>query len=189
MVITPQPRIAFAFVVLAGARAPRLALVLRRASTALWLAAAAALVLFVLLRCDRVVELEAPQVRRMGGSPVPRAGVVSRFQHRRGWRLDRGNGVTVPLHVGADSQVILEGWLLGTARKRSELHIQWNDGDITTLKWHGEDPPESVPLPAPPGAGRHRLRINFDGPPEGAVVLDRLVIQRAAGHRKSESLP
>ncbi len=40
-------------------------------------------------------------------------------------------------------------------------------------------------LPAAPGAGRHRLGISFDGPPEGAVVLDRLVIGRPAGNGQS----
>jgi hypothetical protein len=34
-----------------------------------------------------------------------------------------------------------------------------------------------VVLPPPPGGGRHLLHIGFSGPPNGAVVLDRLLIQ------------
>jgi hypothetical protein len=72
---------------------PVLARVLRRSWVGLWLVAAAALVLSLDLRHDEVVEFEAPQVRRSGGSPVPPAGTVSRFRHRRGWRLDAGDGL------------------------------------------------------------------------------------------------
>ena len=53
------------------------AAVLIRSWIAIWLAAAAALVLSLGLRTDRVVEAEAPQVRRSGGRPVPPAGAVA----------------------------------------------------------------------------------------------------------------
>ncbi len=45
-----------------------------RTSIALWLAAASALVLFVGLRCDRVVEIEAPAGPADGGQPGPPGG-------------------------------------------------------------------------------------------------------------------
>jgi hypothetical protein len=58
--------------------------------------------------------------------------------------------------------------------------VQWDDDPVTVLRWMGDDPPERVVLPAPPGAGRHRLEISFFSAPEGAVVLDRVVIGPAA---------
>jgi len=157
-------------------RGPRVGAALRRSWIAVWLVAAAGLVLAVELVPDRVVELEGPQVRRSGGGPIPPEGTFSRFSHRRGWRLDDGDRVMVPLRLRPGSTVILEGWLLGTARRRSDLVVQWDDSLATVLQWSGGEPPERIALPAPPGAGRHRLTISFFGPRHGAVVLDRLVI-------------
>ncbi len=169
-----------ALAVWTAVRSPRVGAVLRRSWIAVWLVASAALVAVLATAPDRVVELEAPQVRRSGGSPVPPEGTVSRYSHRRGWRLDDGDRVTVPLRLREDVEVVLEGWLLGTARRRSDFVVQWDDEPVTVLQWRGDDPPQRVVLPAPPGAGRHRLEISFFGPPEGAVVLDRVVIGRAA---------
>jgi len=159
---------------------PRIGTVLRRSWIALWLVASAALVAALTAVPDVVVELEAPQVRRSGGSPVPAEGTVSRYSHRRGWRLDDGDRVVVPLRLREVSEVVLEGWLLGTARRRSELVVRWDDDSAPVLRWRGDDPPERVVLPAPPGTGRHRLEISFFSPPEGAVVLDRLVVHSDA---------
>ena len=170
-----------ALAVWSAVRSPRVGAVLRRSWIAVWLVAAAGLVAALATAPDGVVELEAPQIRRSGGSPVPAEGTVSRYSHRRGWRLDDGDRVAVPLRLREDSEVVLEGWLLGTARRRSDLVVQWDDGPATVLRWMGDDPPERVVLPAPPGAGRHRLEISFFSPPEGAVVLDRVVIGPAAG--------
>jgi hypothetical protein len=170
-----------------AAASPAARTALRRSWVALWLVAGAALVLSLELRFDRVVEVEAPQVRRHGGAAVPEAGAVARYSHRRGWRLDDGDAVSVPLHLRADSEITLEGWLLGTARRRSALTVRWNEGESSILRWRGEHPPERVVLPPPPGGGRHLLHIGFSGPPNGAVVLDRLLIQpipAATGERE-----
>ena len=170
-----------------AAASPAARTALRRSWVALWLVAGAALVLSLELRFDRVVELEAPQVRRHGGSPVPEAGAVARYSHRRGWLLADGDAVTVPLHVEANRGVVLEGWLQGPARRRSQLVVRWNEGEPAILRWRGEDPPERVELPPPPGGGRHLLHIGFSGPPNGAVVLDRLLMEpipAATGERE-----
>jgi len=156
-------------------------LALRRSWVALWLAAAAALVLTLDLRHDAVVELEAPQVRRSGGSPMPPAGTISRFLHRRGWRLDDGDRVMVPLNLGENSEVILEGWLMGTAQRCGRLAVTWDDGEPVIIPWRGEGATERVVLPSPPGPGRHRLGIGLLSPPHGAVALDRLLVERATG--------
>jgi hypothetical protein len=158
---------------------PSLGVALRRSWVALWLVAAAGLVLALGLRFDRVVELEAPQVRRHGGSAVPGPGAVARYSHRRGWRLGDGDHVSVPLHLRAGSEVVLEGWLEGSARRRSALVVRWNDGEAATLAWQGDHPPERVVLPSPAGGGRHRLSIGFSGRRDGAVVLDRLRVSRS----------
>jgi hypothetical protein len=44
-------------------------------------------------------------------------------------------------------------------------------------------------LPPPPGAGRHILEISFFSPPEGAVVLDRVVVRPPAGGRGTAGEP
>jgi len=75
---------------------------LGRGWIAVWLVAAAALVLSLDMRPDGVVEAEAPQVRKSGGSPVPPAGTVARYSHRRGWRLNDGNRVTVPFNLRSE---------------------------------------------------------------------------------------
>lgn len=118
---------------------------------------------------------------------MPEAGAVARYSHRRGWLLADGDSVTVPLHVEADRGVVLEGWLQGPARRRSQLVVRWNEGEPAILRWRGENPPERVVLPPPPGGGRHLLHIGFSGPPNGAVVLDRLLIEpvpAASGERE-----
>lgn len=156
--------------------------ILGRGWIALWLAAAAALVLTLSLRPDEVVEAESPQIRRSGGSPVPPAGTVARYSHRNGWRLNHGNRVTVPLNLRGESEVVLEGWLLGTAQRRAQLEVRWDEQESTMVPWVGDGATELLRLPPPPGAGRHRLSITLRSPPHGAVVLDRLVIE-AQGER------
>jgi hypothetical protein len=151
---------------------------LARGWIAAWLVAAAALVLTLGLRPDRVVEAEAPQVRKSGGSPVPRAGTVARYSHRRGWRLDDGDRVTVPLNGRGGGGVVLEGWLLGTAQKAAMLELSWDGQEAFLVPWRGEGTTGSVRVPEPPAGGRHLLSITLHSPPHGALVLDRLVVEK-----------
>ena len=153
------------------------AAVLGRGWIAMWLVAAAALVLSLDMRPDGVVEAEAPQVRKSGGSPVPRAGTVARYSHRCGWRLDDGDHVTVPLNLCDGAGVVLEGWLLGTAQKAAQLELGWDGQEPFMVPWSGEGATERLWIPSPPGGGRHRLSITLHSPPYGAVVLDRLVVE------------
>jgi hypothetical protein len=154
------------------------AAILGRGWIAVWFLAAAALVLAIDIRPDRVVEAEAPQVRKSGGSPVPRAGTPARYSHRRGWRLDNKNRVTVPLNLSDGAEVVLEGWLLGTAQKAARLELRWDGQEPQMVPWSGERATESLQMPPPPGEGRHRLSITLHSPPQGAVVLDRLIVGR-----------
>jgi hypothetical protein len=170
---------------LAASARPAAGAAMRRAWVGLWLVAAAGFVLTLELRHDRVVELEAPQVRRRGGAPEPAPGTVSRFTHRRGWRLEDGQGVEVPLRLRAGSGVALEGWLVGPARRRAEISVRWNDDEPVILRWRGAEPPEEVALPPPPGAGRHRLALGFSGPAGGSIVLDRLRVQAAGSAERA----
>ena len=164
-------------VVWVAARHPMAGAALRRSWVAVWLVAAAGLVLALGVVPDRVVEFEAPQVRRSGGSPVPPEGTVSRYSHRRGWRLGDGNRVVMPLRLKGKSEIVLEGWLEGAARRRAEIHVRWDGGEIAVLRWQGEEPPERVVLPPPPGAGRHRLTLGLECPLGGGLVLDRLLVE------------
>jgi hypothetical protein len=151
---------------------------LARGWIAVWLAAAAVLVLSLGFHLDRVVEAEAPQVRKSGGSPVPPAGTVARYSHRRGRRLDDGDRLTVPFNLGRGAGVVLEGWLLGTARQGAQLEIRWDENEPLLVPWKGERATESLQLPPPPGEGRHRLSITLHSPAHGAVILDRLIVSR-----------
>lgn len=162
--------------VLIARRRPGLGAFLARGWIAVWLSAAAALVLTLDLRPDRVVEVEAPQVRKSGGSPVPMVGTPARYAHLRGWRLNRGNRVTVPLKLREGAEVVLEGRLLGEARRASQLEINWDGREPVLIPWRGERATESLRMPPPPGEGRHRLSITLHSPPRGSVVLDRLIV-------------
>jgi len=173
------PAVMVVIVLIAVWLAPRSAAasaIMRRSWIAVWLVAAAGLVLTLGLRFDSVVEVEAPQVRKSGGSPMPSAGTVSLFSHRRAWRLDPGNRVTFPLRLRSGTEVVLEGWLMGTARHRGWLEVQWDEGDTAVIPWRGEGATERVLLPPPPGPGHHRLGIALRSPLHGAAALDRLVV-------------
>ncbi len=149
------------------------------AGTAIWLLGAAGLVAAIELRTDRVVEAEAPQVRRRGGEPHPAEGTFSRFTHRRGWMLRDGQAVTVPLNLPAGADVWLEGWLLGTARRGVEIELSWDGGDPIIRHVEGEQEDGRLRAPDPPGPGHHMLKITVWARPQGAVVLDRVVVETA----------
>ena len=151
---------------------------LAAAGTALWLLGAAGLVAAIDVRTDRIVEAEAPQVRRHGGQPHPPEGTFSRFTHRRGWMLKDGQAVTVPLNLPAEPSVWLEGWLLGTAQKGAVVEVQWDSEDPTGLRVQGEARDGRLKVPGTPGQGRHLLKIKMRARPHGAVVLDRVVVEK-----------
>jgi hypothetical protein len=173
--------VALVMTVLAGAwlckRKPMAGSALRGAWIAVWLVAASALVATLGLRYDRVVEIEAPQVEKTGGSPVPRPGTVSRFRHQRGWRLEGRDRVEVPLRLRPNSGIFLEGRLLGTAQRSARLVVRWDDGGAVVVPWRSEDETAVLRLPDPPGRGFRQLSITLRCPSHGAVVLDRLVVR------------
>jgi hypothetical protein len=155
--------------------------ILAGAWVAVWLAAASGLVLTLGMRTDRVVEAEAPQVRRSGGRPAPPAGTVARYSHRRGWRLDDGDRVTIPLNLRDDAAVVVEGWHLGTARQQGRLVFAWDRLEPITVAWPGDGATTRLSVPPPPGGGRHQLSIALRSPPNGAIVLDRVVVEGPGG--------
>jgi len=169
--------VAVAAVVVCSRRSSALRLLVR-SGTALALAAATVVSAAVVLRNDRVVEAEAAQVRRVGGSPVPPAGTFSRFEHRRGWLVRDGDGITVPLRVASPSEVRIEGWLVGSAQRGADLVVRWDDGAPVTIAVSGASANGRVRLPDPPAPGRRRLRVVLRAPPGGGAVLDRVVVER-----------
>jgi hypothetical protein len=179
------PVVIVALVLLAvwtASRRPGAVRLLERGWIAVWLTGATALVLSLGLRPDGIVEAEAPQVRRSGGRAVPPAGTVARYSHRRGWRLDDGDRVTVPLNLRKGAEVVLEGWLLGTAQRRAELELRWDGQEPLSVPWSGDGSTERLQMPPPPGPGHHHLGITLRSPPHGAVVLDRFIVEEANRH-------
>ncbi|MEE4271329.1 MAG: hypothetical protein V2I67_06630 [Thermoanaerobaculales bacterium] len=148
------------------------------AGAAIWLVCAAILAAAVTLRTDRVVEAEAPQVRRFGGSPHPAEGTVSRFFHRRGWMMRGGDRVVVPLHLPEGATVSLEGWLLGTAMQGARLDLRWDDGETVPRRVEGGLRAGRLKVHPPPGSGRHRLSVTVAARARGAVVLDRVIVEQ-----------
>jgi hypothetical protein len=82
------------------------------------------------------------------------------------------------LHLGDGAKVVLEAWSLGTARKWASLEMRWNEGDVFSVPLSEIGDLNSVFVPPPPGAGRHRLTVVARSPPNGAVVLDRFRISK-----------
>jgi len=148
--------------------------VIARLAVPLWLVAASGLLLAVHVRTDRVVELEAAQVIRRGGSPVPPEGTFSSFSYRNGWRLADGNGVTVPLNLPVGATVSAEGWVDGEG-PGATLLASWDGAPPVDyrLSGHGSG---SLPLAPAPGPGHHKLRVDLQAPPGCSVVLDRVVV-------------
>jgi hypothetical protein len=164
-------------VVFATHARPAFARELARATTAIWLLGAATVVLAATQRTDHVVELEDPQVERIGGRPEPPPGTFSRFSYPNGWRVADGEGIVVPLNLPPRARLRLEGWLDGAAREGATLLVSWDGGTPKRLLVGGAVP-GSVTLPDIPGAGRHALCIKLAAPPGGEAVLDRLVVER-----------
>ncbi|MDD5564681.1 MAG: hypothetical protein PHQ91_13290, partial [Thermoanaerobaculaceae bacterium] len=162
-------------VVLAAWRSPRVGRGLARSAVAFALAAAAAVIVVLTQRTDRVVELEDPQVTHVGGSLQPPPGTYSRFLYPNGWRLGDGDAVEAPLNLPAHASVRLEGRLEGAAQRGADFGVSWDGG--APVRMHvAAAAPGSVSLPGVPGAGRHRLRIALAATAGGDAVLDRLVV-------------
>ncbi|MEW6337117.1 MAG: hypothetical protein AB1625_06910, partial [Acidobacteriota bacterium] len=162
-------------VVFVALRHPAAARALARSGTALWLVAAAALVLALDRRVDSVVEIEERQVRSLGGRPEPPEGTYSRFRHRNGWRIGDGQGVEVPLRLPERASLRLEGWLDGRATEGVGFLASWDGAPPERVEASG-DQPGSVAIPPGPGPGRHRLRVVLAAPAGGEAVLDRIVV-------------
>jgi len=152
--------------------------ILIRTGVALWVFLAVIVTAVVVHRYDRVVEVEAAQVRRFGGIPEPPAGTFSTFERRLGWKVTHGGGISVPLHLAPESQVWLEGWLVGSAQRGGRLEVTWEGGATSSLEVEGSASNGRVRLPDPPGHGRQRVRVMFRGPDRGAAVFDRVVVER-----------
>ncbi len=163
--------------VLASWRRPGFARASARLGVSLWLAAGCAVVLTLRLRTDRVVELEDPQVARIGGRPEPPAGTFSRFLVPNGWRVGDAEGIEAPLHLPSHAALRLEGWLVGPARHGGGLLVSWDGGPPRRVAVAG-DAAGSVEIPGVPAGGRHRLRLTLEAPAGGEAVLDRLVVRR-----------
>jgi len=148
----------------------------RRGGPALALLAATTLITALALRHDRVVELEGAQVRRLGGRIEPPPGTWSVYRRPGGWRVAGGEGIEAPLNLAEGVAVRLEGWLDGAAQSGASIEASWDGAAPAVLAVAGSTR-GSVPLLAPPGAGRHRLRLvlRANG---GEAVLDRLVVER-----------
>ena len=166
-----------ALVVLSMRARPAFARSLARATTMVWLAAVATVVLVVTQRTDHLVDLEDPQVERIGGRLEPPPGTFSRFSYPNGWRVANAEGVVVPLNLPPHARIRLAGWLDGSARDGATLLLSW-DGGATDRLLVSSPVPGSVTLSHPPGPGRHTLRIMLEAPPGGEAVLDRLVVER-----------
>ncbi len=160
-----------------ASRVPRAGRALAGGGVVAALLLASGFVLLLTQRTDRLVELEDPQVERIGGRPEPPPGVFSRFLHRQGWRVGEGEGVVVPLRLPAGARLRLEGSLEGPAQAGSELLVAWDGGPSTAVEVRGEGR-GSIAVPGVPGAGRHRLRLVLETPPGGEAILDRVVVER-----------
>ncbi len=152
--------------------------ILVRTGVAIWLLVASAASAAAVFRYDRVVEVEAAQVRRFGGVPEPKAGTFSRFERRLGWRATDGGGISVSLHLAPESRVWLEGWLVGRAQLGGRLEVTWDGGATSSIEVEGSATNGRVRLPDPPGHGRQRVRVVLRAPERGAAVFDRIVVEQ-----------
>jgi hypothetical protein len=165
-----------AALVAVGHRRPALARAAARASVAATLLAGAVFVGVLHWRQDGTVELEDPQIVKLGGVLEPPIGTFSRYGFPNGWRIAAGEGVEVPLNLGTVASVEVEGWLDGAAQQGAALHASWNGNPAGVVLLNGVGRGR-VALPPPP-SGRVELRLVAAAPAGGSVVLDRLRIAR-----------
>ncbi|HVN75816.1 MAG TPA: hypothetical protein VMT19_05820 [Thermoanaerobaculaceae bacterium] len=146
-----------------------------RAWVSVALVTAAAFIVVLTQRHDRVVELEDPQVAHLGGTIEPKAGTYSRFRVPNGWRVRNGEGVDVPLNLAPHSVLRLELWLEGAAQRGVDVAVRWDGSPAVPVAVAGAVP-TSLALPPPPSGGRHRLGLVLAAPAGGEAVLDRIVV-------------
>lgn len=144
-----------------------------RQAVALWLAAAAGLLVALQVVPDRVVEMEDPQVQHAGGVLEPHPGAWSRFLQPNGWRLFSGDGLGVPLHLGKAQGLVVLGWLEG--EKSGELCSAFGASPPTCITV--APGPVVAQLPSP-GPGRHLLQLQARLPEGASLVLDKLEVRR-----------
>ncbi len=175
-VVVPIALLGIAALLLWLTRSAGMARILSRVAPALWLVAAAGLVVTLDARLDGVVEAEAAQVRHSGGRPVPPRGTMGRLSYPNGWRLAAGNKLRVPLKVRSGDKVRLEGWVT-PAESAASLVVGWQGAELGRVGVRGEFESLRVPDPAPVH-GRQWLLIEGQSPPGTTVVIDRVVVER-----------
>jgi hypothetical protein len=146
----------------------------RNAVTA-WLVIGSLGLAYAVVRTDSVVEIESPQVRHEGGRPEPAAGTWSMFRYPNGWWLRSGDGIRVPLHLGAASRIAVEGWFEGAPGEGFTLRARW-DASAREQQVLGTVGRGRVWVDAP-GPGRHSLHLTLVAPGGGEAMLDRLVVE------------
>ncbi len=161
-------------------RRPGWARHLTRMGAAFWIMLATAFTTTLLLRGDRVVEAEAPQVRRHGGESFPAQGVPQRWAHPVGWSLKDGNSIDFPLHVDGNEDILLIAQLRGSRRK-ADISWNWDHKTAGTLSLKDGIPEGGLILPGPGTPGKHRLSLSFEARPGTTLLLDR--IETTENHR------
>jgi hypothetical protein len=146
-----------------------------RCTVALLLVAGAGFAAVVTLRYDRVIELEDPQILAHGGELHPPLGQMSRFAFRNGWRLRNMDAIEVPVSAPGNAALALQGWLEGPATGGARITARWRDGQAVPTRVSG-DKDWTITLPPPPSSGRHWLLLTLIAPPDGSVVLDKILV-------------
>ncbi len=167
--------IAGGLAILACGHHPGFARATAHLGASLWLVAGSVVVLTLWLRTDRVVEIEDPQIARIGGRLEPPPGTFSRWVLPNGWRVHDGEGVDVPLNLPNGARLRLEGWLEGAAQSGASLTVRWDGAAARPVPVAGAAR-GAVELPAPASGGHHRLGIVLAAPAGGEAVLDRIVV-------------
>ncbi|MGQ9494958.1 MAG: hypothetical protein ACUVRY_01665 [Thermoanaerobaculaceae bacterium] len=157
-------------------RQARLRRWLCRQTVAFWLLAAAALVLAVRIVPDRLVEMEDPQVQHLGGMLEPHPGAWSRFLYPNGWRLAHGEGVVVPLRLGANQGLLLKGWVEGSGSEGCLLMYGFLPEEVQGTVALPQEFRQGLALPGHP-SGRAWLKLTVACPPGVTVILDRLEVR------------
>ena len=118
------------------------------------------------------VEVEDPQVLHLGGRAAPPPGSFFRSAHAISWRLAPGEAVEVPWRAPLGRTLTLRARRTGCAG-HAALTAAWRGGPTVKIAVRGGDW-RDYRLPRPPGLGRGRLRLEWKGGAQSAVLLDRV---------------